>query len=514
MSAGVGNPSFLLDARQVARDILIPRYYDPRISKRLSELEQSHKLVPLKTLVELGHIIHSHGNYVPKIYYGTGPYPYVRTSDLANWEIKASPKHGVPESVYEAYQAEQNVNAEDIFFVHEGTYLIGSVAMITAFDGPMLYQHHLAKFSVQSSSPIGPYFLLCAIESPEIHAQVRARQFSADIIDSVVGRLEEVVIPIPRDPLRVKAVEQEARAAVLGRAELRERLSFVARHVDLWLRQEQSHSLEQILEWMPVIGERRPPALLGGRIGFRAGALAASEIRNDVLLPRYYDEWVVRVAKEYAVRCDLITVAELKERGAVQWQTGDEIGRLNYGSGDIPFVRTSDFGSWELKREAKQGVSQDVYSIWAERQDVAAGDILLVRDGTYLVGTSILVHQLDLPLLYCGGIIKIRAIDKAYLAPALLFVLLNTPFVRRQVRNKQFTRDVIDTIGQRLDEIVLPIPKDAAVRRLISLSVHRMLSVRSQLRHDLHRLTINLFGHSKLPELNIEQAGPVDLCRG
>jgi len=408
----------------------------------------------------------------------------------------------VPESVYEAYQAEQNVNAEDIFFVHEGTYLIGSVAMITAFDGPMLYQHHLAKFSVQSSSPIGPYFLLCAMESPEIHAQVRARQFSTDIIDSVVGRLEEVVIPIPRDPKRVKAVEKEARAAVLGRAELRECLSFVAKHVDLWLRQETSHSLEQILDWVPVIGERRPPALLGGRIGFRAGSLSAAAIRNDVLLPRYYDDWITQVANDYAVRCDLVSVAELKARGAVAWQTGDEIGRLNYGSGEIPFVRTSDFGSWELKREAKQGVSQDVHSIWTERQDVAAGDVLLVRDGTYLVGTSVLVHQLDLPLVYCGGIIKIRAIDRGYLPPGLLFILLNTPFVRRQIRNKQFTRNVIDTIGQRLDEIVLPIPRDPAVRRLISASIAQMLAVRSKLRHDLHHLTVNLFGHSEKHKLS------------
>src|SRR6202035_2489514 len=103
-------------------------------------------------------------------------------------------------------------------------------------------------------------------------------------------------------------------------------------------------------------------------------------------------------------------IGDLVREGMLELQTGDEIGRLSYGTGNIPFVRTSDFGSWELKREAKQGVSSDVWDVWNTSQDVQAGDILLVRDGTYLVGTSVLIDESDLPLLYCGGIYRIRSV--------------------------------------------------------------------------------------------------------
>src|SRR2546423_1246014 len=156
---------FLLPNSAVKREILIPRYYDPRIQEQLEVISQDHHLVSLDELIAVGHVQHDHGSYIPKIYYGTGPYPYIRTSDLANWEIKASPKHGIPESIYREYAEKQDVQPQDILLVHEGTYLIGSVAMVTMFDGPMLYQHHLAKLRVKSNAIFNSYFLLAALET-------------------------------------------------------------------------------------------------------------------------------------------------------------------------------------------------------------------------------------------------------------------------------------------------------------------------------------------------------------
>jgi type I restriction enzyme M protein len=91
--------------------------------------------------------------------------------------------------------------------VHEGTYLIGTAAMVTPYDGPILFQHHLAQFRVLNGAPIGPYFLLAALESPIVQKQVRAKQFSADIIDSIVGRLGEVKIPVPTTPDTIQSIE-------------------------------------------------------------------------------------------------------------------------------------------------------------------------------------------------------------------------------------------------------------------------------------------------------------------
>ena len=76
-----------------------------------------------------------------------------------------------------------------------------------------------------------------------------------------------------------------------------------------------------------------------------------------------------------------------------------------------------------------------------------SGDILLVRDGTYLVGTSCMITDSDTKMLYCGGLIKIRINDKTKIDEFLLLGLLNSYIVKRQIRTKQFTRDVIDTLG-------------------------------------------------------------------
>lgn len=53
------------------------------------------------------------------------------------------------------------------------------------------------------------------------------------------------------------------------------------------------------------------------------------------------------------------------------------------------------------------------------------------------------------------------------------------------MRTKQFTRDVIDTLGNRIDEVVLPIPKDKQVRLAISNSVRNIVHSRIHGREEI-----------------------------
>ena len=46
---------------------------------------------------------------------------------------------------------------------------------------------------------------------------------------------------------------------------------------------------------------------------------------------------------------------------------------------------------------------------------------------------------------------------------------LNCSLVQRQIRNMQFTADIIDTLGSRYKEIIFPIPKEERIKeRLIT----------------------------------------------
>jgi hypothetical protein len=247
------------------------------------------------------------------------------------------------------------------------------------------------------------------------------------------------------------------------------------------------------LSWRPTASYEGEAAFLKYRYPFTAFKRANGNLIGDILIPRYYDPKVQMLAPMYSEKCERITLGELVDTDIISMNTGDEVGKLAYGTGDIPFVRTSDFGSWELKREPKQGVSRQIYEQWETIQDPRSGDILLVRDGTYLVGTSVLVHDTDLPLLYCGGLIRIRSVNDERLNSALLLALLNLPVVWRQMRNKQFTRDVIDTLGKRLSEVWIPIPRDATVCRQISETIGSLIGRRHNLRMHLDETVRSMY---------------------
>lgn len=104
--------------------------------------------------------------------------------------------------------------------------------------------------------------------------------------------------------------------------------------------------------------------------------------------------------------------------------TGDEVGKLAYGTGQIPFIRTSDIANWEIKLDPKQGLSDDIYTKLAPKQDVQPYDILMVRDGTYLVGTCAMISPSETKIVYQSHLYKIRSNDHDRINPYLLLALL------------------------------------------------------------------------------------------
>lgn len=214
------------------------------------------------------------------------------------------------------------------------------------------------------------------------------------------------------------------------------------------------------------------------------GYLLDSEaITEGVLAPRYYDPSMDGLLDGMSATHDLYSIGTLEQEGVIQIRTGDEVGKLAYGTGPIPFIRTSDISNWELKADPKHGVSDEVYERLAAKQDVRPLDVLMVKDGTYLIGTCALVTDADTRILYQSHLYKIRvsANDMGF-DPYLLLASLSSDVVQKQIRSKQFTQDIIDSLGNRIRELVLPIPKAAARRKKISEQVRRSVELRSEAR--------------------------------
>jgi type I restriction enzyme M protein len=238
------------------------------------------------------------------------------------------------------------------------------------------------------------------------------------------------------------------------------------------------------------------------RFGFHKRLL---EINGNIFIPKYYDPEIVATLDALRDTHDLPTLGSLVDQDILAVTTGDEIGKLSYGTGTIPFIRTSDLSNWELKIDPKHGVSEEIYEQYRRRQDVRAGDILMVRDGTYLVGTNCMLTEADTRILFQSHLYKLRMLKPDVLSPYLLLAALNSPIVRRQVWAKRFTQDIIDTLGGRVMEVVLPLPKDQALRERIIAETKTIVEGRAALRQKARIVASAVMG-----QIQLEENGTVD----
>ena len=378
--------------------------------------------------------------------------------------------------------------------VRDGTYLIGTNCIITELDIPMVFQSHILKFRVVDKEFIDPLILFLCMNCSLVQRQIKNMQFTADIIDTLGNRYREIILPIPKDVGAKRELSKKMQESQDTRVKYKAAIKQMPLLIEKVL---ETNSFQAITDFFSKSMDEIIDLLVQDTTTLEFGSFAAykmksSDIVNSIYLPKYYDPSIAEMLKGLEQSCALYRVQDLIDDGVIALSTGDEIGKMAYGTGDIPFVRTSDFSNWEIKSDAKQGVSEEIYQQYAGKEDVQAGDILIVRDGTYLVGTSCLITEYDTKMLYCGGLIKIRVLKEEVLDEYLLPGLLNSYIVKRQIRTKQFTRDVIDTLGQRLKEVVIPIPSSSDLRAAISAEIKTIVNNRIEARDTILMLANKL----------------------
>lgn len=247
---------------------------------------------------------------------------------------------------------------------------------------------------------------------------------------------------------------------------------------------------------LPAIAERYRKISKGEKfevdhLGF---LIDKKDFKGNVWLPKYYDPDLMHELGALKSTHNLVSLGELIEKGLLEIKTGDEVGKMAYGTGEIPFIRTSEITNWEIKTDNKHGVSEEIFSKYSRKQNVQCGDILMVKDGTYLVGSCAMVTEDDLPLLYQSHLYKIRSVDHDAVDPYLLLAILSSPYLEKQIYSKRFTQDIIDTLGPRIRELILPIPKSKKVRDKISEDVKKTIKLRREARNLSRSLRWDVLG--------------------
>ncbi|QMU64580.1 MAG: N-6 DNA methylase [Flavobacteriaceae bacterium] len=197
------------------------------------------------------------------------------------------------------------------------------------------------------------------------------------------------------------------------------------------------------------------PSHLGFKMKF-------SEITNNILLPKYYNPDINFELNKFVEsgKYTVKTIKQLVDEKTITVSRGNEVGSENYGTGDVPFVRTSEVSNWEIVADSTHCVSEDVYLEYKTKQNIEIEDILVVNDGTYLMGRTAMVTDMDLKIVLQSHFRRIKVINKKAMSPYLLLTMLGLEIVQRQIESKSFRQGTISTLGSRLLEVRVPVPID------------------------------------------------------
>ncbi|MBQ3623781.1 MAG: N-6 DNA methylase [Bacteroidaceae bacterium] len=212
----------------------------------------------------------------------------------------------------------------------------------------------------------------------------------------------------------------------------------------------------------------------GSHLGWQ---MKLSQIKNNILLPKYYNPDISAELDAYAQSglYEVKSIAELEKEKIIKVSRGNEVGSENYGTGEIPFVRTSEVSNWEITSDCTHCLAEDIYEQFKDKQKIEPEDILLVNDGTYLMGRTAMITKADTKIVFQSHFRRIKVLKKEMVSPYLLLSLLGLEIVQKQIESKSFRQGTISTLGNRLMEVIVPIPKDNNIKNEIINMTKRII---------------------------------------
>lgn len=145
--------------------IWTPEFSRPRYSNIIKFLSQKHKLVMLRELISIGK-----GDEVGSENYNTdlqkldSDVPFIRTSDIVNYDVDLYPDYYIQESIYD--ELNQEIRHGDLVFSKDGK--IGALAMITSFDKIILSSGFARMRCKRNDYSVTPEYIFIALSINEI----------------------------------------------------------------------------------------------------------------------------------------------------------------------------------------------------------------------------------------------------------------------------------------------------------------------------------------------------------
>jgi len=208
------------------------------------------------------------------------------------------------------------------------------------------------------------------------------------------------------------------------------------------------------------------------------------------LVPRYYIKGSVAPDEKAIVAgAEVVTLRQMKDSGLLAVRKGHEVGSHAYGTGDIPFVRTSDVNNFELSGDPTKSVSDEIYEQYAPQQKLRPGDVLMVVDGRYRIGATALLTESNHRCIVQSHFRIISLADHAPIDAYELMFALNLPSVKMRIRNLVFVQSTLGTLGNRLLELEIPLLHGEGPWQNRVASFRQLLMKRDESLAHLRRMT-------------------------
>ena len=148
---------------------------------------------------------------------GEGDIPYIRASDIVNWEMYRNPTSGVTQETYDRLtQNRPAVKAGDVIFVRRGSYRIGTVAMASPRDRQVLMMRELLTLRVKRNNDYGitPHYLMALLSSGDVQEQLRRLTFVDTTLPNIGDRWRELRLPIHKDEAEIARMSDAVKRVI------------------------------------------------------------------------------------------------------------------------------------------------------------------------------------------------------------------------------------------------------------------------------------------------------------
>src|SRR6266568_2941692 len=194
--------------------------------------------------------------------------------------------------------------------------------------------------------------------------------------------------------------------------------------------------------------------------GTRNGSWKQVELTKPFyVVPRYYlrDTGFSEPELQFIGKAECLSIGEMIDRRMLTVRKGHEVGSHAYGSGDIPFVRTSDVNNLEISTDPTNAISDECYEEYRAQQNLHPGDILMVVDGRYRIGATAILTENNYRCVVQSHFRVLSVTKQDALDPYELLFALNLASVRLRIRDLVFVQSTLGTLGGRLLELQVPV---------------------------------------------------------